>query len=97
MTVTGINELRITIVDRRLLLTQRDQPCQFGEDTTVRRTRIMTYLFLPGPISLRAMNPAAIASFIWIGDKRVIVQCAHLVSQVEQRDTADAENNAVQQ
>src|SRR5579875_1500026 len=97
MAITGINELRITIVDRRLLFTQCDQPCQLGEDTTMWGTRITAYLLLPGPISLRAMNPAAITSFIWIGDKRIIVQRAHLVSQVKQRDTADAENNAVQQ
>src|SRR6266568_1981897 len=51
---------------------------------------------LPGPISLRAVNPTTVAGLVRVRSKRVIVQRANLVAQVEQRDTADAQNDAVQ-
>src|SRR5450755_145278 len=47
MPVAGLDELCVTIVKRRLLLTQRDQPHQLREYVAMRRVRVMLYPLLP--------------------------------------------------
>src|SRR2546421_2058273 len=96
MPVAGLDELSVAIVDRLLLLPQLDQPHQLREDAAVRRARVVLYPLLPGPISLRTVDPTTVAGLVEVIGERVVVQCAELVAQVDQRDTADAQDDAVQ-
>src|SRR6266700_4459934 len=96
MPVAGLDELSVAIVYRRLLLPQSDQPHQLREDAAVRRAGVILYPLLPGPISLRTVDPTTVAGLVEVIGERVVVQWAELVAQVDQRDTADAQDNAVQ-
>src|SRR5438876_2669505 len=96
MPVTGLDELCVVTVESRLLLAQHDQPHQLGEDVTVRRVGVILYPFPPGPISLWTVDPTTVAGLVQIIGERVLVQRADLVAQVDQRDAAYAQDNAVQ-
>ena len=96
MPVAGLDELRVVTVDCRLLLAQHDQPHQLGEDVAVRRAAVMLYPLPPGPINLRTVDPTTVVGLVQVRGERVLVQRADLVAQVDQRDTADAQDDAVQ-
>src|SRR5256714_3580614 len=96
MPVAGLDERCVTIVNRRLLLPQHDQPHQLREYAAMRRVLVMLYSLLPGPIRLRAVDPTTVPGLVQVMGERVLVQRADFVAQVEQRDTADAQDDAVQ-
>jgi len=99
--IGGSDELHFLASERRQRFSQGNQflcgSKNRGANGTVAELDMVVELFEELPLHFRSMNPAGIAGFGGIFHKVVIVEHAPLFSQVQQRDTADTEGDAVQQ
>ena len=96
MPIASLDELRFIAIDRMLLLAQCDQSHQLGEDVAMWRARVILYPLPPGPISLWPVDPTTVVGLVHVRGERVFIQRAELVAQVDERDAANTQNDAVQ-